>query len=168
MKPNIGRRTATLFGTFAILMLALQVAAQQPPQLNTLLASMSANAKQLRKYTFEQRTETYVGGDLKNAQLDEVHCSICGERVSIPLNEQSAHSEPHRRGPGARLITKKIEEQKENMQDYTERLMALTAGISHLSPANCKPRWSMPKSPQAGAVIKCGLPFTTTKSLATG
>jgi hypothetical protein len=100
MNPDMSRKIATSFGAVAVLVLATEAVAQQPSQLNALLAGMSANAQQLRKYNFKQRTEIYVGGDLKNAKRDEMHYNVSGERVSIPLNEQSARSEPHRRGPG--------------------------------------------------------------------
>jgi hypothetical protein len=118
--------------TTVVVVLALHATAQQPQQLNPLLAGMSANAKQLRQYSFKQRTEIYVAGDLKNAKLDDVHYSTSGERISIPLNEQKPPAESHRRGLGARLVAKKIEEKKEEMKDYVERLMALSS--RYLSP----------------------------------
>lgn len=64
---------------------------------------------------------------MKNTKIDEVHYNASGERVSIPLDEQKVQSEPPRRGPGSRLIARKIEEEKEKMKDYAERLMALTS-----------------------------------------
>jgi hypothetical protein len=135
MKSHTTHKTFVAVTT-AVIALTMHAAAQQPPQLNTLMAGMSANAKQLRQYSFKQRTETYVGGDMKSAKLDEVHYSTSGERVSIPLNEQGAQAESHRRGPGARLAAKKIAEKKEEMKEYVERLMSLSS--RYLSPEPAK------------------------------
>ena len=99
--------------------------AQQPT--TALMTSMAANAKQLKQYTFKQRTEMYHKGDLKNAKIDEIHYSTTGERISVPLGEQKADSAPRRRGPGSRVIAKKIESKQEEMKEYVERLMSLTS-----------------------------------------
>jgi hypothetical protein len=125
MNRNFGTRKAALIGLLVILVIAIDAAAQQ--QVSALMTGMGANAKQLRQYTFKQRTETYHQGDLKNTKVDEIHYSASGERVSISLNDQKAQSEPRRRGPGSRIIAKKIEEEQEKMKKYIERLMALTS-----------------------------------------
>jgi hypothetical protein len=109
----------------ATLVLTSEVNAQQ--QGAALLTGMSANAQQLRQYTFKQRTETYHQGELKNTKVDEIHYTAGGERVSIPLDQHQAQSEAPRRGPGHRLIAKKMEEEKEKMKDYIERLTALAS-----------------------------------------
>jgi hypothetical protein len=115
---------AVLSCLLVMLVIAVGAVAQQPT--NTLMTIMAANAKELRQYTFKQRTETYHKGELKSAKIDEIHYNATGERVSIPLVEQKSQSEPHRRGPGSRLMAKKIEERQEEVKQYIERLMALT------------------------------------------
>ena len=134
MSTNYGFRNISVSGPFAILIFTLMAAAQQP-QINTLMSGMAANAGQLRKYTFKQRTETYHKGELKNTKLVEVHYDASGERVNIPLGEQKAQSDPRRRGPGSRMIAKKIEEEQEKMKEYIERLMALTSRYLASDPA---------------------------------
>ena len=101
-------------------------AAAQIPASN-LMQGMAVNNKQLRQYSYKQRTETYHQGDLKNTKVDEIHYNAGGERVSIPLDQHQAQSEAPRRGPGHRLIAKKMEEEKEKMRDYIERLTALAS-----------------------------------------
>ena len=133
MSRNFPYGKAVVVGLLAILAIATEAAAQQ--QTAALMTAMAANAKQLRQYTFKQRTEMYHNGELKNAKVDEVHYSVGGERVSIPLDEQRAQSEPPRRGPGHRLIAKKIEEEKEKMKEYVERLMSLTSRYLASDPA---------------------------------
>jgi len=113
---------ATLLTWVAVLLVG--AAAAQVP-VNNLMEGMASNNKQLRQYTYKQRTETYHQGELKNTKLDEIHYNPGGERVSIPLDQHQAQPEGPRRGPGHRLIAKKIEEEKEKMRDYIERLTAL-------------------------------------------
>ena len=104
-------------------LLLTSAAAQQ--QGAALLTGMAANAQQLRQYTFKQRTEMYHKGELKNARVEEVHYSASGERISIPLDEQKSQSDAPRRGPGHRIVAKKMTEKKEEMKDYIDRLKAL-------------------------------------------
>jgi len=125
MNTNILRYKSISYGLLLMVVTAIAAVAQQ--QNTALMSGMEANAKQLRQYTFKQRTETYHKGELKNAKVDEVHYSVSGERVSIPLNEQKAESEAPRRGPGHRVIAKKMEEGKQKMKEYVERLMSLTS-----------------------------------------
>jgi len=115
---------ATVSTAFAVFLIGTAVA--QVPVSN-LMQGMAANSKQLRQYTYNQRTETYHEGELKNTKVDEIHYDAGGERVSIPLDQRQAQSEAPRRGPGHRLIARKIEEEKEKMRDYIERLTALAS-----------------------------------------
>ncbi len=123
MKRNFGSRSAALIGLITIVFVAVGAASQL--QLSALMGSMAANADQLRQYTFKQRIETHYKGELKGARVDEIHYSVDGERVSITLDEQKAQSEPRRRGPGSRFVAKRIEKKQEEMQEYSQRLMAL-------------------------------------------
>lgn len=116
----------------ATMLMATGSQAQQGP---ALMANMATNATLLRQYTFKQRTETYHKGELKNAKIDEIHYNPSGERVSIPIDERKAQTEPRRRGPGSRLIARKIEEEQEKMKEYIERLMAFTSRYLASDPA---------------------------------
>jgi hypothetical protein len=116
--------TATRSAAFALLLIG--AAAAQVPVGNPM-ETMAANNKQLRQYTYKQRTETYHEGELKNTRVDEIHYNVGGERVSIPLDQRQTQSEAPRRGPGHRLVAKKMEEEKEKMRDYTKRLTALAS-----------------------------------------
>jgi hypothetical protein len=126
----IGLLAALLFAT---LVLTKEACAQQ--QGAALVTGMAANAQQLRQYTFKQRTEMYHKGELKNAKLEEIHYSASGERVSIPIDEQRTQSDTPRRGPGHRIITKKMAEQKEEIKDYMDRLMSLASRYLTSDPA---------------------------------
>ena len=109
----------------ALIVLLIGTAAAQV-QVNHMMEGMAANNKQLRQYTHKQRTETYHRGELKNTKVDEIHYNAGGERVSISLDQRQTQSEAPR-GPGHRLIAKKMEEEKEKMRDYIERLTALAS-----------------------------------------
>jgi hypothetical protein len=125
MIRKINHRKAILLGTIA--MFFMTVAAQSQQQMGALMNGMAVNAKQLKRYTFKQRTETYYKTELKVAKLDEVHYNVNGERVVVPLGEQKAESGSHRRGPGFRLVAKKVEQKQEETKQYVERLMFLTS-----------------------------------------
>jgi hypothetical protein len=122
-----------LFCVLAILVTAIASVAQQ--SAGALLMRLAENAKQVRQYTFKQRTETYHKGELKRAKVDEVHYNDAGERVSIPLDDKKEQAAPRRHGPGARLIAKKIEQEQDKMKDYIERLVSLTSRYLASDPA---------------------------------
>jgi len=115
------------------LLLSAAASAQQPT--SAVMTAMAANAKQLKHYTYKQRTETYHKGELKNARVEEIHFNPSGERVSIPLKQENAEPETYHRGPGARLIAKKVAEKKEEMKEYAERLMSLASRYLAADPA---------------------------------
>jgi len=117
-----------------LLCLITTAVAQQ--QLASLTSGMAANARQLKEYTFKQRTEMYYKGEMKNSKLDEVHYSSNGERMIVPLGEQKSESGFHPRGPAHRLIAKKIENKQADKKQYVERLMFLTS--RYLSPETGK------------------------------
>jgi|SRR5215467_361126 len=118
---------------FAILLVTKEAGAQQ--QNAALVTGMATNSQQLRQYTFKQRTEMYHKGELKNAKVEEIHYSAYGERVSIPIDEQKTQSDAPRRGPGHRIIAKKMAEQKEEIRDYVDRLMSLASRYLTSDPA---------------------------------
>jgi hypothetical protein len=119
------RHCADLLILLVFVAVAIGAFAQQP--VGALMNGMTANSKQLRQYTFKQRTETYRQNELKNTKVDEVHYNAAGERVLIPLDEKTVQVEAPRRGPGHRIVARKIEEEKEKMKEYVARLMSLTS-----------------------------------------
>jgi len=118
-----------------LLALCLSAAATAQQPTSAVMTAMAANAKQLNHYTYKQRTETYHKGELKNARVEEIHFNSSGERVSIPLQQDNAQPETHRRGPGARLVAKKIAEKEEEMKEYAGRLMSLASRYLASDPA---------------------------------
>ncbi len=66
---------ATLLTVLAALLIS--AAAAQVPVAN-LMEVMAANNKQLRQYTYKQRTETYYQGEIKNTKVDEIHYNLGG------------------------------------------------------------------------------------------
>jgi hypothetical protein len=68
---------ATISAVFAVFLVGTAVA--QVP-VSYLMHGMAANSKQLRQYTYKQRTETYHEGELKNTKVDEIHYDAGGER----------------------------------------------------------------------------------------
>lgn len=100
-----------------------------------LLSGMAANNQKLHQYTFKQRTETHHQGELKSTRVEEIHYNPSGERVSIPLDERKAQAETPRRGPGHRIIAKKMEEERDKMKDYIERMAALASRYPGPDPA---------------------------------
>src|ERR1041385_431684 len=104
MRTVSHKATATLITCLAVLAMPIVAAAQAPTR--TLMSSLAANTKQLHQYTFKQRTEMYHKGELKNAKIDEIHYSVSGERVSVPLETQASPSDAPRRGPGHRIVAR--------------------------------------------------------------
>jgi hypothetical protein len=133
MHRNFSRQKSVLPVLTLVFVMSMVAAGQQ--QQAALMAGMAENASHLKQYTFKQRTETYHKGELKNAKVDEVHYNAAGERVGIPLDDKRVDSEPRRRGPGSRLIAKKIEQEQGKMKDYIERLMSLTSRYLASNPA---------------------------------
>lgn len=142
MNSKASRSKSLISGSLVLLASSLTVTAQQQPA--ALMTAMAANANQLKEYKFKQRTEMYHKGELKNAKIDDVHYTPSGERVSIPIGEQRAQADPPRRGPGHRIVAKKIEEEKEKMKEYMERLMSLTHRYLASDPA--KLQAALPKA----------------------
>jgi hypothetical protein len=124
-----------LLAVFVLAPLTLTSEADAQQQGAALVTGMAANAQHLRQYTFKQRTEMYHKGELKNARVEEVHYSASGERVSIPLDEQKTEPDAPRRGPGHRIVAKKMAEKKDEIKDYVNRLMSLTSRYLTSDPA---------------------------------
>lgn len=147
-----------------VILLAIGIGAQaQQPDLAALMAGMAANGAQLRQYTFKQRTEAYYKDELKNVRVDEVHYSLAGERVSIPLEEQKEQPQqpprPLRLHPAARLVSNRIERKQAEIKDYVERLLSLAG--RYLSPEQAKLQAALANAqislPAGGAEVRISL-----------
>jgi hypothetical protein len=133
MNPTSARLRRALLGLLVIVGSATCVIALEQP--NPLVAGMNANSQQLKKYKFKQLTETYHDGEMKNARIEEVYYSSRGERISIVVEERQPPADPPRRGPGHRLINRKIESEKEKVKETIDRLVTLAGRYLPPDPA---------------------------------
>lgn len=113
-------------GILAVALMAIALVPQlraQSPVGGAIAANMAANTEKLKKYTFKQKVEVYLKGELKKTSVSQVHYDSSGQRVAVPLESSpaAAAAQP-RRGPIGRRIA---EEKKDEMKDYIERLMGL-------------------------------------------
>jgi hypothetical protein len=143
-------KRAFTFCTTALVLLMVVRSAESQQATTALMTSMAANSRQLKQYTFKQRTEMYHKGDLKNYKLDEIHYNATGERISVPLGEQKADPAPRRHGPGSRIIAKKIESKQEEMKEYVERLMSLTSRYAAPEPGKLQAAFATADVTMAG------------------
>jgi hypothetical protein len=92
-----------------------------------LTASVAENSRKLKQYTYKQTTQLYLGGELRKTQLAQVHYDSSGQRVVVPQDppDEQQSQQPGRRRLGGRIIAKKIEEKKDEMKEYVERLVGL-------------------------------------------
>jgi hypothetical protein len=137
MKPQSQIRPVALLACFAVLAMAPARAQQEQmmTQMTGMMSGMAANAEQLKQYTWKQRVETYYKDDLKNAKIDQVHYNASGERVSIPLDEQTPDKQDSRPKPPriglAKVVGKRvdatIESKQQETKDYIARMMSLTS-----------------------------------------
>jgi hypothetical protein len=74
----VNQKWNTLSTAFAVLLIG--TAAAQVP-VNNMMASMAANNKQLRQYTYKQRTETYHQGELKNTKAKSTTTPVVSASV---------------------------------------------------------------------------------------
>lgn len=93
--------------------------AQAPPNQKSGKA-MVENAAELRKYSFKQRTEVSMKGEVKSVRLDQVRFDLDGKLERTPLTPVVAEA-PNARGLRGKVVAKKREETAE----YVERLMSL-------------------------------------------
>ncbi|MBK9168442.1 MAG: hypothetical protein IPM24_13365 [Bryobacterales bacterium] len=79
---------------------------------------MVENAAELRQYTFKQRTEVSMNGEVKSVRLDQVRFDLDGKMERTPLTPVAAEAP---RGLRGKMAAKKREE----AADFVERLMSL-------------------------------------------
>lgn len=94
------------------------VHAQAPPS-QQFGKAMVENAAELRRYTFKQRTEVSINGEVRSVRLDQARFDLDGNLERTPLTP--AAEAPKSRGLRGRMVAKKREE----TADYVERLMSL-------------------------------------------
>jgi hypothetical protein len=93
--------------------------AQAPPN-QQFGKAMVENAAELRQYTFKQRTEVSMSGEVRSVRLDQVRFDLDGNLERISLTPATAEA-PKARGLRGKVVAKKREE----ASDYVERLMSL-------------------------------------------
>lgn len=92
---------------------------------------MMENAAQLRQYSFKQRSEVRLNGDVRSVKLDQVRFDLDGKLQRTPLTPVAAET------PKARGLRGKVAAQKrEEMVDYIERLMSLAQRYMAPTPGN--------------------------------
>jgi hypothetical protein len=156
------RFAVVIFAIFACLAGLTVVMAQMGGEFAEHLAE---NNKKLKEYTYLQKTEVYLKGQLKSTKLDQVHYdATTGQKVSVPLNGGAGEQAQQEAGGGrrgrlaGRMMEKKIEEKKDEMKEYVERL----TGMMHqyLPPNADRVKAALPHSditPPAGGVAKIAL-----------
>ena len=91
----------------------------QAPQNQQFGKAMMENAAELRRYTFKQRTEVRMDGEVRSVRLDQVRFDLDGNLERTPLTPGAETSKA--RGLRGKIVAKKREE----MAGYVERLMSL-------------------------------------------
>jgi hypothetical protein len=118
-------------------------------------ANMAENSKKLKQYTYTQKTEVFLKGELKNTRMAEVHYDpATGEKVVVPLNTGEAAQQPQE-GRGGRLRQRIVEKKKDEMKEYVERLVGLMG--QYLPPNPDRIKAAMPSAqitPPAGGDAK--------------
>lgn len=110
---------AVLLALAWMTVLSPSMQAQAPPN-QQFGKAMVENAAELRQYTFKQRTEVSLNGEVKSVRLDQVRFDLDGNLERTPLTPVAAEA-PKARGLRGKAVAKKREE----TADYLERLMSL-------------------------------------------
>jgi hypothetical protein len=121
MTPASLQRTAILIIAVAVIGLTQQLRAQENAA-SAIASRMAENSEKLRTYTFKQTAQVYFKGELKKTMVSQVHFDSEGKRVAVPLQVTPAEDTEQRRGRIGRRI---VEQKKEEMKDYIERLTGL-------------------------------------------
>jgi hypothetical protein len=89
---------------------------------------VAENSKKLKQYTHLQKTEVFFKEELRKTSLARVHYdSVTGEKFSEPLDAPApeADAQGGRRRVLGQIKERKIEEKKDEMKEYIERLTGL-------------------------------------------
>ncbi len=148
MIQNGFKRSATLLAALAALSLTPQLQAQKAAGL-AIASSMGENSEKLKHYTFKQKVEVYLKGELKKTSVSQIHYDSNGERVAVPLESSPAPGAQQSRGRIGRRIA---EQKKDEMKDYIERLTGLMG--QYLPPTEDRIKAAIPgaqfSQPEAG------------------
>jgi hypothetical protein len=145
------------------LVLSVSLQAQMGAMGNLdLSGKMAENAQKLHQYSYTQKTEIFLKGDLKTTKLAQVHYDSSGNKVVTPVNtepDQSGQQSGGRHGILARVKEKKTQEKKDEMKDYIDRLTGLMG--QYLPPNSDRVKAAMPRAlitPPASGELKVTLP----------
>lgn len=123
---------------------------------------MAENSKKLKQYNYLQKTEVFLKDDLRTTKLSRVHFdSVTGEKISEPIETPAAATQPDtgRRRMLGQIKERKIEEKKDEMKEYIERLTGLMS--QYLPPNADRIKAAMPHAlitPPADGVAKVTFP----------
>lgn len=121
-------RTSTRYSTFLLLLLFTAVLALQAYAELTggeFAAKMAENTAKLKQYTYTQKTQVYFKGELRTTKLSQVHFDpATGEKVVVPMGSGDAEQQPDS-GRGGRLRARIVEQKRDEMKEYVERLVGL-------------------------------------------
>jgi len=116
-------KTMTIGAVALAAMIALPAAAQT--DMTSVVAKVSAarqeNAQKTRSYSWTQRTEVKVKGEVKSLKTEIVRYTVDGEMQKTPIDETSAKKPKGIRG---KVAKKKIGEMKDWMADLGQLLKA--------------------------------------------
>ena len=134
------QRTAILIIAVAVIGLTQQLRAQENAA-SAIASRMAENSEKLRTYTFKQTAQVYFKGELKKTMVSQVHFDSEGKRVAVPLQVTPAEDTEQRRGRIGRRI---VEQKKEEMKNYIERLTGLMG--QYLPPTSDRIKAAVPRA----------------------
>jgi hypothetical protein len=123
---------------------------------------ITENGKKLKQYNHLQKTEVFFKGDLRTTKLARIHYdSVTGEKISEPMETEAAATDPQggRRRVLGQIKERKIEEKKDEIKEYVERLTGLMS--QYLPPNSDRIKAAMSRAlitPPADGVAKVTLP----------
>ena len=126
-KAKARSRSRVSFVVLAVLVMTGFASGQMGGGGAALTERVAENSRKLKQYTYKQTTQVYLGGELRKSQVAQVHYDSSGQKIVVP---QESHDDqqkeaPGRRRLGGRIVAKKIEEKKDEMNEYVERLVGL-------------------------------------------
>jgi len=138
---RIKKEGASLFiGLLAILFMAGlsgSLAAQTPTEdpkaalqarVAALKESMAKNQKALAQYTWKQKTEMIMDGEVKSTTIDQIKIGPDGQQQKTTISAPEKKEEPKKKGRrgGGRAKQKIIEKKTAEIKEYVNQLMNLS------------------------------------------
>jgi hypothetical protein len=121
-------RTSIRYSTlFLLLIFTVALASHAYAQMTggDFAAKMAENTTKLKQYTYTQKTQVYLKGELRKTKLSQVHFDpTTGEKVVVPMDSGDAEQQPDE-GRGGRLRARIVEKKRDEMKEYVERLVGL-------------------------------------------